>query len=63
MDNIIAVGVTFVLGIGVVGGFVVKYALQARKAVKLLKEGVDVVEEVLLAVEAKDAWKAFTAKA
>ena len=54
MENIIAVGVTFVLGIGGVGGVVTKHIGRARKAVTLAKEAFDVMEAVLKAVEDKN---------
>lgn len=53
MDSIIAHGLTFVLGIGVVWAFVVKYAGKAKKALKALNESLDVIEKVIDAAEDK----------
>jgi nitrogen regulatory protein PII-like uncharacterized protein len=53
MDSIISHGLTLLLGIGVVGAFVVKYASRAKKALKALNEALDVVEAVIVAAEDK----------
>jgi uncharacterized protein YegJ (DUF2314 family) len=53
MDSIISHGLTLLLGIGVVGAFVVKYAFKAKKALKALNESLDVVEKVIEAAEDK----------
>lgn len=58
MDNIIATGLTFLLGIGVIGAFVVKYASKAKKALKALNEALDVVESVIEAAEDKSVTEA-----
>lgn len=54
MIDMAALGATFLLGVGVVGTFVVKYAAKAKRAVVLLKEGMDVVESVIVAIEDKE---------
>jgi GTPase len=54
MENIIAVGATFVLGISVVGVFVGKYIGKLVKGITLAKEALDVVEAVIKAIEDKN---------
>lgn len=53
MDSIISHGLTLLLGIGVVGGFMVKYAVKAKQALKALNESLDVIEKVIEAAEDK----------
>ena len=58
MDGLISQGLTFLLGIGVVGVFVIKYASKARKVVTALKESLDVIEKVIVAAEDKTVTEA-----
>lgn len=58
MDSIISHGLTLLLGVGVVGAFVVKYASKAKKALKALNEALDVVEAVIVAAEDKTVTEA-----
>ena len=58
MDSIISHGLTLLLGIGVVGGFVVKFAGKAKKAVSALKESLDVVDGIINAAEDKSVTEA-----
>ena len=53
MDTIISHGLTLLLGIGVVGGFVVKYAAKAKKVLVALNESLDVIQKVIEAAEDK----------
>lgn len=58
MDSIISTGLTLLLGIGVVGAIVTKYASKAKKALKALNEALDVVESVIDAAEDKTVTEA-----
>lgn len=51
MDNIIATGLTFLLGIGAVSAVVVKYSGKVKKVLKALNESLDVIEHVIEAAE------------
>lgn len=53
MDSIITHGLTLLLGVGVVGAFVAKYAAKAKKALRALNEALDVIEAVITAAEDK----------
>ena len=53
MDSIISNGLTLLLGIGVVGAFVVKFATKAKKLLKALNETLDAIESVIEAAENK----------
>jgi uncharacterized protein YegJ (DUF2314 family) len=53
MDSIISHGLTLLLGIGVVGAFVVKFASKAKKVITALKESIDVIDHVIIAAEDK----------
>lgn len=52
-NSLIAPVITFLLGIGVVGGFVVKYIGKAKKAIGIAKEGLDLVNTVIESLEVK----------
>lgn len=58
MDSIISHGLTLLLGVGVVGAFVVKYASKAKKLLKALNESLDLVEKVIEAAEDKTVTEA-----
>lgn len=53
MDSIISYGLTALLGVGVIGAFVVKYAARAKKLLKALNETLDLVEKIIDAAEDK----------
>lgn len=53
MDSIIAHGLTLLLGVGVVGAFVAKFASKAKKAVTALNESLDVIDGIIKAAEDK----------
>lgn len=53
MDGMISYGLTLLLGIGAVGGFVVKYASKAKKLLTAVNETLDVIEKVIEAAEDK----------
>ena len=53
MNSFIAPAVTFILGIGIVGGFVIKYIGKARKAINIAKEALDVANTVIESLEVK----------
>ena len=53
MDMLMSHGLTFLLGIGIVGTFVAKYIGKAKKAVTALKESLDVIDGVIKAAEDK----------
>ena len=52
-NQVIAPAVTFLLGIGVVGGFVIKYLGKAKKAINIATQSLDLVNVVIKSLEIK----------